>query len=292
MDIEATVFRTGDDARVPEGLWWDDRTGELVWVDIPRGTLHRGRLDGAEDGSDDRVVELPAPLSAVQPAADGGYVAALRSRIVLLDADGQIVRTLADIPHAHQGIRFNDGKVDPYGRFVVGAIDETTQNSDAGVYAVDVDGAARVYAGGFNNANGLDWSAGGDTWYISDTSDETVYRTAYGPYGAVGPLEPFLVGRSTDGLTLDADGVFWGGVYGEGIVQCWDAEGREMDAAPLPAPAVTSVAFGGPDLDVLFAASAREGLSRKALGRHPLSGAIFRLDRVGTGRPVHAFGLG
>ncbi|QIG39872.1 SMP-30/gluconolactonase/LRE family protein [Microbacterium sp. 4R-513] len=292
MDAEPTVFRSGEGALLSEGIWWDARTDELVWVDIRRGTLHRARLDGSPDGTDDRVVELPAPLSVVQPAAGGGYVAALRDSVVLLDADGAIVRTLATIRHAHEGIRFNDGKVDPFGRFVVGSIDETTDASDARVYGFEADGRVRVLAGGFNCANGMDWSPGGESWFIADTSDETVYLAPYGRFGASGPLEPFFGGHLVDGLTLDADGSFWGAIYGAGIVQRWSLDGEALDTVPLPAPAVTSVGFGGPDLDILFVASARDGVDEEKLAESPRSGSIFRVDGMGRGRPVRTFGGG
>lgn len=291
MDAEPIVFRSGEGAVLPEGIWWDARTDELVWVDIRRGTLHRGRLDGAVDGSDDRVAVLPAPLSVVQPAAGDGYVAALRDSIVLLDSDGAVVRTVATIRHAHDGIRFNDGRIDPFGRFVVGSIDETTDASDARVYGFEPDGRVRVLAGGFNNANGMDWSQGGETWFIADTSDETVYLAPYGRFGATGALEPFFGGHTTDGMTLDDEGCLWGAIYGSGIVQRWALDGTPLETVPLPAPAVTSVAFGGPDLDVLFVATARDGLDGEQLAESPQSGAIFRVDGVGSGRPVRSFGI-
>jgi len=290
MDEKAVVFRDGDGALLPEGIWWDPRTDELVWVDIRRGTLHRGRLDGAPDGSDDRVAELPAPLSVVQPAEGNGYVAALKDSIVLLDAEGAIARTVATVRHAHEGIRFNDGKIDPFGRLVVGSIDEATDASDARVYGVEADGRVRILAGGFNNANGLDWSQGGETWYIADTTDETVYCAPYGAFGATGPLQPFFGGHTTDGMTLDDEGTLWGAVYGSGIVQRWGLDGEPLDTITLPAPAVTSVAFGGPDLDILFVASARDGVDAEKLAESPLSGAIFRIDGAGRGRPTRRFG--
>src|SRR3546814_4989635 len=76
---EPRVFRRLESV-VAESIFWDERTEELAWVDIEAGTFHRARLEGAVDGSDDRVTQLPAPVSAVQPAAGGGYVAALRDR--------------------------------------------------------------------------------------------------------------------------------------------------------------------------------------------------------------------
>ena len=46
---EVEVFRSLRSVLV-ESIFWDDRTGEVVWVDITAGTLHRGHLDGAVEG--------------------------------------------------------------------------------------------------------------------------------------------------------------------------------------------------------------------------------------------------
>ncbi|GAA3033001.1 SMP-30/gluconolactonase/LRE family protein [Microbacterium dextranolyticum] len=289
MTSEPRVFRSAP-AILVESIFWDERTDELVWVDITAGTLHRGRLDGSADGREDRVAQLPPPLSAVQPAADGGFVAALRDRIVLLDAEGRIVREVAETTHSHDGIRNNEGKVDPFGRFVVGAMDLTTGDPDATVRAIGADGLVDVLRGGFAVANGFEWSDAGGTMYLTDTSVQTVYRA---PYGAgprpLGDLEPFFVGRPSDGLARARDGGFWNGLYGEGAVIRWDASGTETARIGLPAPNVTSVAFGGPDLSTLFVGTARENLTEEQLVAHPRSGAIFALDVGARGYPPHTF---
>lgn len=284
-----SVFRDTR-AILVESIWWDARTRELVWVDITAGTLHRSPLDGAVDGSDDRVSDLPPPLSAVQPRAGGGYVAALRDRVVVLDADAEIEATLAVVPHSHAGIRCNEGKVDPFGRFVVGGMDVTTGDPDAALYVVDESGI-RTLRGGFGVANGIEWSDAGDVMYVTDTATKTVYRGQYNARGELGELEPFLRGRTSDGLALDVDGHFWNGIYGDGAVLRWSPAGEVVDELSVPAPNVTSVAFGGEDLATLFIGTARENLSEEGLEQHPLSGGIFRVRTGAIGRPVNTFGV-
>lgn len=289
MAAEPTLFRDTP-AILVESIWWDARTDEVVWVDITAGTLHRGPIEGAVDGRDDRVVALPPPVSAVQPARDGGYVAALKDRVVLLGADGRITREVARIDHRHAGIRLNEGKVDPFGAFVVGSMDVTGDDPDAAVYRVTIGGDRRVLRGGFAVANGFEWSPDGATMYLTDTAVKTVYRAAYDADGALGELEPFLVGRSSDGLARDQTGGFWNGVYGAGLVVRWDAAGTAVGEIAVPAPNVTSVAFAGPGLDVLLIGTARENLDEDDLARHPHSGGIFRAAVGVRGAAAHTFG--
>lgn len=290
MATEARLFRRLDSILV-ESIFWDDRRDELVWVDITRGTMHRGRLDAPTDGSSDAVALLPAPVSAVQPAASGGFVAALKDRVVLLDADGTIRRTVTVLPHAHAGIRSNEAKVDPFGRFVVGGMDVTSGDPDAALYLVDPAGRVQLLRGGFGVANGIEWSDDAGTMYVTDTATRTVYRGAYTPTDdALGELEPFLRGEDSDGLALDTHGRFWNGIYGGGCVVRWSAEGGLEARIPIPAPQVTSVAFGGPARNLLFVGTARENLTEQQLVAAPLSGSIFVIDTDAQGRPAHTFG--
>ncbi len=143
-------------AVLAESPFWDD--GALHWVDIVRGLLHVSPEDGAGDGSGDRVLELPAPLPCIQPAEGGGYVAALKDRIVLVDVDGTITAEIARVTLPNDEARLNEGKVDPQGSLFVGAMD--ADDADAAWYWVTGSGAA-VHLGGFGVTNGLEWSLDG-----------------------------------------------------------------------------------------------------------------------------------
>ncbi len=156
MTVLTSDLRVLRDARaiLVESLWWDP-AGDVMWNDITAGTLHRSPWEGAAGGSDDTVLELPPPLASFQPADDGGFVAGLGDRIVLVDRAGRITRELARVEHAHGGIRLNEGKVDPEGRFVIGSMDVTDGEPDAAVYSIDGSGALRTLLGGFAVTNGF-----------------------------------------------------------------------------------------------------------------------------------------
>ncbi|NQX12469.1 SMP-30/gluconolactonase/LRE family protein [Microbacteriaceae bacterium VKM Ac-2855] len=281
--MQPTVFRHAR-AILIESPFWDASSKRLIWVDISAGALHSSGLDGT-----DTVTQLPPPLSAVQPVDGGGFVASLGDRVVLLDAEGAQTRTLANIEHAHAGLRLNEGKCDPFGRFVVGSMNLTTGEPDGALYRVSADGRLETLLGGFGVANGFEWSDDGSTMYVTDTSVSTVFRLAYGPGDAIGEPEPFLVGRPSDGLALDTDGYFWNGCYGEGRVIRWTPDGEVDTEIEIPAPNVTGVAFGGDDMNTLFVGTAREKLTEQQLSDFPESGSLFAIATPARGRAVRAF---
>lgn len=278
------VFREAS-AILAESIVWDP-AGFVLWCDITSGLLYRCPIDGL----DDTVIELPPPLGSFAPMASGtGYVASLGDRVVRVDAVGRI-RDLAHIEHARESLRLNEGKCDPYGRWITGSMNLTTGEPDGALYSVTADGRVRVLRGGFGVANGFEWSLDDSEMFFTDTAVGTIYRAPYSAGGALGNVTVFHAGEAHDGLTIDAEGFLWSAINGAGRVVRYTPEGVEDLVVRLPAPNVTSVAFGGPGMSTLFVGSARENLTEEQLEAHPLSGAIFAIDTSTHGRPARRFG--
>jgi sugar lactone lactonase YvrE len=272
-----------------ESPYWDAGLGALCWVDITAGTLHVSPMDGSVDGEDDTVVTLPPPVSAVQPRVGGGFVVAGdRDRVLLLDASGSLERELARLPIG-SGLRENEGKVDPFGRFVIGGMVVLGEEPVAEIHRVSADGGVETLASGFGTTNGFEWSDDADTMFLTDTDVSTVFRTPYSETGPLDELVPHLVGKPSDGIVRDADGYFWNALYGEGVVVRWTPDGTIDRTVEVPAPNVTGITLGGPDLRTLFVGTARENMSEEDLEDKPGSGDIFTLRVEVPGRPVYAF---
>jgi sugar lactone lactonase YvrE len=291
-ELPVSVFRRADSI-LGESLVWEPSTASMMWCDITAGLIHRSPLAGAQDGSDDEVVALPAPVCSFHPAqldTGAGVVVSLGNRVVTTDLHGGQLTELARIAHAHPGMRLNEGKVDPSGRWITGSMDVTEGEPDGAFYSVAADGTVRTLLGGVGTANGIEWSLDGSLIYVTDTSVGTVYEADYTVAGDIENLRPQLTGAPHDGLVIDADGCLWGALYGEGRVAQYDAEGAELLSIDLPVPNVTSVALGGPDLSTLYVCSARENLTEEQLVAHPLSGSVFAIETPTRGREANVFG--
>jgi gluconolactonase len=74
------------------------------------------------------------------------------------------------------------------------------------------------------------------------------------------------------------------------VIRVDPANGKLLDRIPIPARQVTSVAFGGPELNELYVTSANIALGADELQKYPGSGATFRVTGVGVkgypGQPV------
>ncbi|XP_036602182.1 regucalcin-like isoform X2 [Trichosurus vulpecula] len=100
--------------RMGECPLWDERTGHLVYVDINAQKVCRWNPVTDEIQS----VTLDAPVGCVALRECGDYVVALGTRFGLLNWESQSVTTVCHLEQDKPNNRFNDGKVDPAGRFV------------------------------------------------------------------------------------------------------------------------------------------------------------------------------
>ncbi|HEV7949430.1 MAG TPA: SMP-30/gluconolactonase/LRE family protein [Glaciihabitans sp.] len=285
---EPRLFRSAK-AILGESPVWDP-AGDLLWCDIEGGTLHRSPLDGSVFGADDGVGNLGSPVPSFHPASGGGFVVSLKNRVILIDETARETLELATLSHAHDGMRLNEGKVDPFGRWVTGSMDAESDSPAGIIYAIDTDGATTVLREGLSIPNGFEWTRDGSKMYFSDTALETVFVGDYSLEGGLTNVEVFHEGESHDGMTMDAEGYLWGACYGAAKVVRYKPSGRQDHVINLPAPNITSVAFGGAEMSTLFVTSARENLSDAQLREFPMSGVLFSIDTSTTGYLPRRFG--
>jgi sugar lactone lactonase YvrE len=241
-------------------VWLADEA-VLAFVDIPGRRLHR--FDPATRVH--RALAVDEDIGCVAPALGGGYIAGLRSGLWLLDAAGAKRRLLAANPEDVATSRFNDGKVDPRGRYLAGTVDEPKAGGRAGLYRLDRRGLARL-ADGLLTSNGLAISPDGRTLYHSDTPRFVVWRYDYDPETGAAEnrrvfvqLEPVGGDRGRpDGAAVDAEGGYWTALYEGGRIHRYDPDGRLMASHPLPARKPTMPAFAGPGLTTLFVTTAAD----------------------------------
>ena len=261
-----------------EGPYWDPVRERLLWVDIQRGLVFRGRLD--DDGliEIEERVEFPTTVGSVAVAESGEWIVAAAEEIIVRSPAGSLEFGPRVLP-AGSGRRLNDGKPDPAGRFVVGSLSLGGPSRQV-LARVEADGSVTTIDDDLTLSNGLAWSADGGTLYSVDTGTQRIFTRSYDPTtGETGPrsvLVEFAHGHP-DGICLDAEEHLWVAVWGLGAVHRYAPDGELVSVTKVPAPHTSSVAFAGPDLATLVVTTATQDLDATQLARSPGSGRIFTI---------------
>lgn len=275
-----------------EGAIWDERHGVLYWVDILRNRLQRFDPRNRSNLSYD----VGESVSTVVLSLDDGLLLGLRSGIGWLDPNTGRVEHLIDPEPNKPHTRLNDGKCDPMGRFWVGSYCERAPEFDGAFYCLHTDLTLETKLSGIQCANGPVWSLDQKTFYCVDSARHEIWGFDYDPPTAriaeqrvVASIDPKL--GSPDGMTNDDEGKLWVALWGGGRVQRIDPHTGMVDLEiPVPAGNVSSVAFGGPDLDDLYITTARVGRSPEQLLAEPLAGSLFRVKVPYRGVIANRFG--
>lgn len=277
------IHRVGDlRCELGEGPVWDPAEGVLYFVDITGGRVWRhGPTTGSFASHD-----FGTTVSAVGLRAAGGLVVACGAGIEFLDFASGKRTPVADPNAGDSHTRFNDAKVDRQGRFLVVTMDRQQHEPLGKLYALEPDHATRTVASGFTIGNGPAWSPDGRTFYLTDSGPHTIYAYDYDPAtGDVANRRTFATsesyGGTPDGCTVDAEGFVWSCFNLGGKVARLAPDGRVDRVIDMPVDTPSSLAFGGPGLDVLYVTSMHSG-GPGAESHSPLGGALFAVHGLGT----------
>jgi sugar lactone lactonase YvrE len=280
-------------ASLGESPTWDTKTRTIYWVDILQKRLysHQDKLN--------QFIQLDATPGCVVPCKDGTLILAQRPSeghncFARYDTSTAKVSTLATVEQPLNN-RFNDGKCDPYGRFLAGTMDIHEQEASGELFSLE--GAKVTHLlDGIRISNGLAWSPDFSTLYFIDTPTRQVKAFDYdlssgqidNPRVAINVPEAL---GWPDGMTSDTQGFLWIAMWGGAQVTRWDPNaGRLTEQIPLPALQITSCVFGGKDLNELYITSACTGLHEADPKSYEHSGSLMRLKTRVEGMPTFEFG--
>lgn len=276
------------EARLGEGPAW--LGGDLLWVDLLAGRLHRSDpRDGTDRVSDyGGVLGAAVPVAEAEPGdADPLFAAVTGDGYAVL---GNGAATVLATVTAEPDRRMNDGKCDPRGRFWAGSTTFDCRPGGGGLHVWERGRGVRRELAGLTLPNGLGWSLDGTSFYLIDSMVGTLTRYPYdldegrlsGP-GRVVATFPASSGLP-DGLAVDAEDCLWVAFFDGWCLRRLAPDGRLLAEVPLPVRYPTSCAFGaGTDL---YVTTARDRLSEVELVDQPMAGSVLVLDAGVGGAPV------
>ncbi|HEY7123649.1 MAG TPA: SMP-30/gluconolactonase/LRE family protein [Ktedonobacterales bacterium] len=276
-----------------EGPVWDAEAQMLYWVDIYGQAFYRfspttGRLQKFTVG---------VQVGALAPRVSGGLVMATQRGFALWDEQSAALTFLGDPEANHPETRFNDGAVDPAGRFWAGTMLEDSEDWDkapGNLYRLDPDHTLTRMETGIAISNGIGWSPDSKTMYFTDSPRQVIYAYDYDQAtGAIEHRRPFIQtpGEASvpDGLSVDSEGCIWSARWGGWRIIRYDPHGKQEREIHLPVQFPTSCTFGGLALDEFYITSAATRLNAQKRREQPFAGDVFRLKPGIKGLPRARF---
>ncbi|MBR0750954.1 SMP-30/gluconolactonase/LRE family protein [Bradyrhizobium jicamae] len=271
---------------------WDDQAQSLYWIDSLAGLIRK--LSPATGAIEEFPV--PAPIGSLALARDHSAVLALRHGFAHYNFSTRELSTGPSIGLDHPLLRLNDGKADPFGRFLAGTMQGGLAKDEkplGGLYRIDAADTIEQIESDLVVTNGPCFSPDGRTFYLADTARRMIWAYDYHRDGPLTNKRVFAEmdahGSGGDGATIDAEGYLWTVLVRIGAIARLAPDGTKVRTIELPVRHPTSVTFGGPDLDVLYVTSISR--STHLFDESPDAGGLFAIEDLGVkGLPAHRFG--
>jgi xylono-1,5-lactonase len=270
-----------------EGPVWDPIEGNLYWVDLLEGDYIKTNLGTGET----KRFNLGQPLGVLALRAKGGLVVALRDGFAFWDEATRQLDFIHTPEKENTETRFNDGAVDPDGRFFAGTMTMDGKKDIGNLYRLGTDKSLKKVESSLFIPNGMAWSMDAKTFYLTDTHRNVIFAYDYElESGDITNRRTFIQFEKhefPDGLTTDTHGNFWIAMFGGSKICQYDRLGKKANEITLPVQYPTSCCFGGDKLSTLFVTTSKLVLSEAERKQQPLAGSMFRLetDVVGVCEP-------
>ncbi|XP_017785355.1 PREDICTED: uncharacterized protein LOC108568659 [Nicrophorus vespilloides] len=278
-----------------EGPHWDQRTQSLYYVDIFGQTINK--YTPATESHSKAKLDENVTFIIPKDGEPDKFIITVGSKIVEIEWNGispdvKILKTLTEMDSK----RINDGKCDPRGRLWFGTIGVDPVNSEAksemgSLFCLDLMGNISMHVSNVMISNGLTWNADRTKFYYIDsmkfTIDEFDYDDVTGHIGNGRPIFSLKLNKiegMPDGMTIDSDGNLWVAIFqGYQVIQI-DPRKPEtiLQTVKLPAKMVTSVAWGGSNLDELYVTTANFKIDNEVLDAKDGHGGLFVFKGLGA----------
>ncbi len=240
-----------------EGPLWHPIEKCLYWLDIPRGIV----FVYDPSSKTHHVVYEGEPVGGMALQADGSLLFLMTKGVIANWRKGKLT-ILTQIEGAYeQERRFNDAIADPMGRVYAGTM--SLQDYTGRLYRINTDGTVELLLEDVKISNGMAFSPDRKNLFFTETHSWKIHVFDYEQStGSLTNQRTFIdipqkEGEGlADGLTIDSQGHLWSARFGGSAAVRYSLDGVEERRVHIPTPNVTSLIFGGDNLDDLYVTTA------------------------------------
>ena len=264
-----------------EGPVWNEREGLLYYTDVHGGKILRY---DPESGKSEVYISGELKIGGFVFDRDGSMTLLTNTGSVFKYRDGKYVEAFRI--DMREDENFNDVIADPEGRLYSGTLPRRPEMKGTGRMIRFESGKEPVELwGGMGCTNGMGFSPDEKTFYHTETGKATITAYDYDrKTGEVTPRSVVYAGNKKmgipDGMTVDEAGFIWSAFWNGNAIRRISPEGTICAEVFVPATQVSSVMFGGKDLDTIYITSGAQGTEDLNTGM---------LDGIFLGGPLYAY---
>lgn len=266
------VFYAG--STLLEGPCWNKDTREILCVSIEQKCIYSvnpktGKIQTYVMDGQVGCIALEDKNCIIAAEYNGIY------RINLISGEKEYITHLI----ADKRIRYNDGKLDAAGRFIVGTTGYNCLAENQN-YLFSWNGIEKkVLISGTTISNGIDFSSDNKYLYFVDTPTKRVSRYFYdiGTGDARFDKDIICIDEGLpDGICVDVDDMLWVAQWGGYKVSKWNPyTGEKLTEIILPCKNVSSCCIGGEREEFLFVTTAKHDDGTKS---EEFAGGLFKIQ--------------
>jgi sugar lactone lactonase YvrE len=271
-------------AELGEGPLWQAAENAVYFVDIKGRNIHRLSVATGQT----QTWKAPNQPGFIAPLAEHGFVCGLPGALYRFDAGSGQFSKLKDVEAHLPGNRLNDGFVDASGHLWFGSMDDAEEQPSGTLYRVDDAGELVAQDDDYVITNGPAMSPDARTLYHNDTLRRVVYAFDVSDDGTLSRKRIFAAISGDgypDGIAVDAEGYVWVALFGGWRIERFSPDGKVVEQVPFPCANITKLAFGGDDLQTVYASTAWKGLSLVERQQQPQAGGLFSFRSPVPGQP-------
>jgi len=264
---------------------WEPREKAIYWCDTHRNFIHRH--DPSTKKTESFAVDRK--VHALAMAGRGRWVLVTPDALVLWKKGDPSATVLSAPEKGKPDMIFNDGTVDPAGRYVVGSFNvKVLDAADGNLWSMGAGGKTTKLDTGLVLPNGITFSPDGQTLYLAEMFRNRILAYDYDPKtGAAGNRRVFVdvpkEAGMPDGLVTDTEGGLWSAHWLGWRITRYTPAGKIDKVLEMPFATAACAGFGGAGMNDLYIASATAGLSPEDLTKSRDAGGFFRVSTRYTG---------
>ena len=268
---------------------WDNERKRLLWVDADSTEI----FEYDDTKKADRIISNDLQTSSI--ILDRNGLVLLGHGVWLWNENGE-KRKIIDSCQG-ETLNFNDSIAGPNGCIYAGTYywDGGLMRKYGKLYRIKPDRTIEVLDDGIMLSNGMAFSVDNRLFYYADSGKRSIYVYDFDiKTGGISNKRIFVKSKTgiPDGITSDNEGYIWCAMWYEGMVYRYDPDGRVERVINFPVKQVSSVTFGGENLDILFVTSAKSLFISNLLPKNfdkndKMGGSLYYIRTQITGKIEH-----